>query len=234
MSRDKRDIAGGTPALPGGAILAPASALYPVIPAKAGIRKAADSAEGAKRRGAKGEGRKKVVEIGDSNPQPRHCERRTLPVELCPHDCGMIALYTAGGGNSKIAPPAFWRGLGVIAPGLGLTSLYSHRSGSRLGVTFDRQLPARADALMLLLSALRIVGDSSVGHLSPHSVRVIVRIALYHINDSKMTNFNFVLRIHQRGNFRKFLDPREICERSNRQRAKPRLRAAHPHPSLLP
>ena len=110
VSRAQARHCGRDARAPRGAILAPASALYPVIPAKAGIRKAADSAEGAKRRGAKGEGRKKVVESGDRGtpPQPRHCERRTLPVELYPHDCGVIALYTASGGNSKIAPPAFW------------------------------------------------------------------------------------------------------------------------------
>ena len=30
--------------------------------------------------------RGKLVEIGDSNPQPRHCERRALPFELYPLD----------------------------------------------------------------------------------------------------------------------------------------------------
>ena len=73
----------------------------------------------------------------------------------------------------------------MVASGLGLTSLNPQRSGSRLGATFNRQFPARAGAPMLLLSALGIVGDSSVGDIPAHSERVVVRIALRHLKASK-------------------------------------------------
>ena len=59
VSRAQARHCGRDARAPRGAILAPASALYPVIPAKAGIQTAADFAEGAERCDAKGAGRKK-------------------------------------------------------------------------------------------------------------------------------------------------------------------------------
>src|SRR4029077_7905402 len=63
-----------------------------------------------------------------SNRRPRHCERRALPAELCPHVAASIdgkrrtmsAIYSTHQGqvkNGEIAVfPRFWPGLPLFAP----------------------------------------------------------------------------------------------------------------------